>query len=92
MCGGGGGQYLVQDQGTYRTWTKICLHDCICLGGVDVGRGMEFSYHVLYLTCFCGCWTAPLPNIGSCMYKGKRKIQTVYVDNKNGIELFYICV
>ena len=24
------------------------------------------------------------------MYKGKRKFQTVYVDNKNGIEFFYI--
>ena len=37
----------------------------VCLGGVDVGRGMEFPFHVLYLTCFCGSWTAPLPNIGS---------------------------
>ena len=53
---------------------------------------MEFQFHVLYLTCFCGSWTAPLPNIRVCMYKGKRKFQTVYVDNKNGIELYYICV
>ena len=26
------------------------------------------------------------------MYKGKTKFQTVSVDNKNGIEFFYICV
>ena len=55
----------VRDLGNYRTKTKICLHDYICLGGVDVGRGMEFPFNVLYLTCFCGSWTAPLPNIGS---------------------------
>ena len=35
------------------------------LGGVVVGRGIEFPFHVLYLTCFCGSWTAPLPNIWS---------------------------
>ena len=53
--GGGGGRSIwstVRDLGTYRTLTKIYLHYCICLGGVDVGRGMEFPFHVLYLTCF----------------------------------------
>ena len=44
---------------------KICSHDCICLGGVDVGRGMEFPFHVLYLTYYCGTGTVPLPNIAS---------------------------
>ena len=54
VCVGGGGSiwFTVRDLGTYRTLTKICLHDCICLGGVDVGRGMELSFHILYLTCF----------------------------------------
>ena len=55
VWGGGGGGSIwstVQDLGTYRTLTKICLHDCICLGGVDVGMGMGFPFHVLYLTCF----------------------------------------
>ena len=56
-------------------------------------RGMEFPFHVLYLTCFCGSWTAPLPNIGNSYFKGKRKFQTVYVDNKNGIEFFlHLCL
>ena len=66
MCGGGITIWTtVRDLGTYCIWTKICLQDCICLGGVDVGRGMESPFHVLYLMCFCGSWTAPLPNIGS---------------------------
>ena len=65
-CRGGGNIWsTVRDLGTYHTYTKICLHDCICLGGVDVGRGIEFPFHVLYLTCFCGSWTAPLANICS---------------------------
>ena len=67
VCGGGGGGSIwstIRDLGTYRTLTKICLHDCICLGGVDVGRGMEFPFRVLFYI-FCGSWTAPFPNIGS---------------------------
>ena len=66
VCGGGSNIWsAVRDLGTYRAWTKICLQDCICLGGVDVGSGLEYPFHVLYLTCFCGSRTAPLPNIGS---------------------------
>ena len=66
--GGGGGAggnicSTVPDLGTYRTKTKICLHDCICLGGVDVGRDMEFQCFVSDV--FCGSWTAPLANIRS---------------------------
>ena len=65
VCVGGIFGPLFEILGTYRTKTKICLHDRICLGGVDVGSGMEFPFHVLYVTCFCGSWTAPLPNKGS---------------------------
>ena len=93
VCVGGSIWSTVQDSGTYRTLTKICLHDCICFGGVDVGRGMEFPFHVLYLTCFVEVGLLLfLTYRGVCMYKGKRKFQTVYVDNKTGIEFFYICV
>ena len=41
MWGGCSIWFTVRDLGTYRTLTKICLHDCICLGGEDAGRGME---------------------------------------------------
>ena len=48
----------VQYLGTYRTWDKICFEDCIRLGGENVGRDMESTFHVLYLTCFFGSWSA----------------------------------
>ena len=38
--------------GTNRTCAKICLKNSTCLGGENVGRGMESAFHVLYLTCF----------------------------------------
>ena len=74
--GGGGGRSIwstVRDLCTYRISTKICLHDCICLGGVDVGRGMEFPFHVLCLTCFVEVGSLLFLTSGVCMYKGKRK-------------------
>ena len=71
--GGGSIWSTVRDLGTYCISTKICLHDCICLGGVDVGGGMEFPFHVLYLTCFVEVGLLLFLTSGVCMYKGKRK-------------------
>ena len=58
-----------------------------------MGKGIELRFHVLYLTCFCGSWTAPLPNIESFLcikVRGNFRLFTLTI--KNGTEFFYICV
>ena len=65
----------LQDLRTYRTWAKFGFKDFMCLGGENVGRGMESPFHVLYLTFFHEVRVLPcassashvfaLPNIGS---------------------------